>query len=336
MVKTVFVRIAVVCLMIAGIAPRVFAADTVTLSLSGNSESFNLVAGNASNSGSSNITATTTWSLLPPCTASVYAYFASASTALTDGAGHNIPSSAFDISDNGGASAALTNTIVFGGANAGLQLENLNVGPANKNSSVTDAMTFNINLSGLPQLPAGTYTGSLFMQSQGACNGNNNITNSGAQTIAVTATLPESLTISLSSHAVTFSLKAGSATNAGSTSITASSAWVMKPSRTAVGLYAYFSSAPAALTDGFGDNIPSSAFFISNNGGASTALTTTVAFGAASAGLRLANVAITSANENSSRTDAMAFNINLSGGTLPQLPAGTYTGTLNIQAQATP
>ena len=32
----------------------------------------------------------------------------------------------------------------------------------------------------------------------------------------------------------------------------------------------------------------------------------------------------------------MAFNINLTGGTLPQLPANTYTGTLNIQAQATP
>jgi len=32
----------------------------------------------------------------------------------------------------------------------------------------------------------------------------------------------------------------------------------------------------------------------------------------------------------------MAFNINLSGGTLPQLPAATYTGTLTIEEQATP
>jgi hypothetical protein len=30
----------------------------------------------------------------------------------------------------------------------------------------------------------------------------------------------------------------------------------------------------------------------------------------------------------------MQFNINLTGGTLPNLPPGTYTGTLNIQAQA--
>ena len=48
------------------------------------------------------------------------------------------------------------------------------------------------------------------------------------------------------------------------------------------------------------------------------------------------DVTITGANRAANRTDAMAFNINLTGGTLPQLPASTYTGTLNIQAQATP
>jgi hypothetical protein len=160
--------------------------------------------------------------------------------------------------------------------------------------------------------------------------------NSGAQAIALSASLAESLTVSLSASTVNFTLAAGSATNAGSTSITATTAWVLKPTRTAVVVDAYFASAAAALTDGSGDNIPSSAFFIADNAGASTALTNTVAFGAGSAGLQLANVAITGANKNSSRTDAMAFNINLTGGTLPQLPAGTYTGTLNIQAQATP
>jgi hypothetical protein len=100
-------------------------------------------------------------------------------------------------------------------------------------------------------------------------------------------------------------------------------------------VHAYFASAAAALTGG-GNNIPSSAFFIADNGGSSTALTNSVAFGGANAGLQLANVAITGANRASSRTDVMAFNINLTGGTLPQLPAATYTGTLNIQAQATP
>ena len=160
--------------------------------------------------------------------------------------------------------------------------------------------------------------------------------NSGAQTIALNATLAESLTLSLSSNAVNFTLAAGSATNAGSTNITATTTWVLKPGRTAVGVYAYFANAAAALSDGAGDNIPSSAFFIADNVGPSTALSSATPYNAANAGLQLANVAITGANKSASRTDIMAFNINLSGGTLPQLPAATYTGTLNIQAQATP
>lgn len=159
--------------------------------------------------------------------------------------------------------------------------------------------------------------------------------NSGAQTIALNATLAESLTLTLSGNAVNFTLAAGSPTNAGSTNITATTTWVLKPGRTTVGVYAYFANAAAALTDGT-NNIPSSAFFIADNAGPSTALTSTVAFGAANAGLQLANVPITGLNKSANRTDVMAFNINLTGGTLPQLPASVYTGTLNIQAQATP
>src|SRR5581483_11661760 len=147
--------------------------------------------------------------------------------------------------------------------------------------------------------------------------------NSGAQPIALNAQLAESLTVSLSANAVNFTLAAGSNT------ITATTAWVLKPGRTQVTVDAYFASAAAALTDGAGNNIPSSAFKISDNGGASSPLVNTVAFGAANAGLRLATVAITGANKNSNRTDNMAFNIDLSGGALPQLPAATYTGTLN-------
>jgi hypothetical protein len=156
--------------------------------------------------------------------------------------------------------------------------------------------------------------------------------NSGAQTIALNANLAESLTLNLSANTVNFTLSAGSATNAGSAGVTATTTWTLAAGRTAVNVYAYFGNAGAALTDGAGDNIPSSAFFISDNAGPSAALVNTVAFGGANAGLRLANVAITGANRSGTRTDAMTFNINLS--TLGQLPANTYTGTLNIQAQA--
>lgn len=159
--------------------------------------------------------------------------------------------------------------------------------------------------------------------------------NSGAQAIALNANLAESLTLTLSATSVNFTLSAGSANNPGSAGVTATTTWTLAPGRTSVGVYAYFTSATSALTDGV-DNIPSSAFYIADNGGASTPLTNSVAFGAANAGLKLATVAITAANRSSSHTDAMAFNINLTGGTLPQLPANAYTGTLNIQAQATP
>jgi hypothetical protein len=159
---------------------------------------------------------------------------------------------------------------------------------------------------------------------------------SNAPQISLNATMSESLTVALSANAVSFNLAAGGAANPGSTNITATTTWVLKPGRTAVGIYAYFANSAAALSDGGtpANNIPSADFFISDNGGASAALTNTVAYGGSNAGLQLANVAITGANKSSSHTDVMAFNINLSS--LPQLPAGSYTGTLNIAAQATP
>lgn len=157
------------------------------------------------------------------------------------------------------------------------------------------------------------------------------VLNSGAATIALNATLTESVSVTLSANAVNFTLAAGSASNPGSTSVTATTVWTLKPSRGNLNVYAFFSSSAAALTDGAGNNIPSSSFQISDNGGAFTALTSTVPFGGANAGLQLATVKIIGNNKQGSRTDNMNFNINLSA--LPALPAGTYTGTVTIQVQ---
>ena len=96
---------------------------------------------------------------------SLYAFFANAGSALTDGAGDNIPSADFQISDNGGAFTALTNTVPFGGANAGLTLGQTLI-LLNNRGSRTDVMKFNITLSPLPNLPAGDYTGTLTIQAQ--------------------------------------------------------------------------------------------------------------------------------------------------------------------------
>jgi hypothetical protein len=154
---------------------------------------------------------------------------------------------------------------------------------------------------------------------------------SGARTIALNATLTESVSLTLSANAVNFNLTAGSANNAGSTAITATTTWTLRPNRGNLNVYAFFTSSAAAVSDGAGNNIPSGKFQISNNGAAFQALTNTVPFGGANAGLQLATVRILGNNKQGSRTDTMNFNIDLS--TLPALPAGTYTGTLTIQVQ---
>ncbi len=161
---------------------------------------------------------------------------------------------------------------------------------------------------------------------------NAQVRNSAAQPIALNAVLSQSVTLTLSANAVNFALTAGSAANPGSTSITATTAWTLKPSVGSVKVYAFFSNSASALNDGGGNNIPSADFQISNNGGAFTPLTNTVPFGGANAGLQLSSTPILGNNKTGTHNDVMNFNINLAP--LPNLPAGTYTGTLTIQAQA--
>jgi hypothetical protein len=138
------------------------------------------------------------------------------------------------------------------------------------------------------------------------------------------------MAMALANASVNFPFTAGSASNPGSAPLTVTVSW--NCNCTNISLYAYFNSSTTALTDGAGDNIPSAAFSLSDNGGAFRALTTTVPFGGANAGLKV--VQITNPPFTGSHADTMNFNINLSTGTLPALPPGTYTGTLTIQAQA--
>jgi hypothetical protein len=63
-----------------------------------------------------------------------------------------------------------------------------------------------------------------------------------------------------------------------------------------------------------------------------TAFSQTAPLGAAGAGLTLFSEALTGTNHTANRTDNLNLEINLAA--QPLLPAGTYTGTLNIQAQA--
>jgi hypothetical protein len=160
--------------------------------------------------------------------------------------------------------------------------------------------------------------------------------NSNEATATLTAVLPESLTVTLLPGATAFALTSGSAVNAATLTLSATTSWTLALSRTDLTLYGYFSSSGAALAHTFVTNtvdIPSSRVEVSVNGGALTAFDQTVAFGAANAGRQLWTQAVGALTASGTRTDTLDLNINLSG---LAMPADTYTGTLRIRAQATP
>jgi hypothetical protein len=169
--------------------------------------------------------------------------------------------------------------------------------------------------------------------------------NSNVGTVTLNATLAEALTVSVTGGAVVnFTLAPNTAANAGSTTSTVLTSWVLKPGRTQVTVWAWVPNGVAALTDGV-SNIPASAVSAaaSGSGSAGGALNTVASGGAgvpafitpvAATGVQIGQVAITGLNKASSTTTTLTWNINTTFNA--QLPASTYTGTVNIQAQATP
>lgn len=159
---------------------------------------------------------------------------------------------------------------------------------------------------------------------------------SSVASVQLNATLQESLTVSATPANVTFNLVPGG-TALGNAPVAITTSWVLKGSRSSVTLSGYFSSATAALSDGAATptDIPSSDVLGQVTTGLPTAFTSftqSAPVGTAGAGLELFNQAISASNRATSRTDNLNLQINLTG--LPQLPAGSYTGTLNLQAQA--
>lgn len=160
--------------------------------------------------------------------------------------------------------------------------------------------------------------------------------NSNTASVALRATLTESLTVAATPRTVAIPLVAGGIAT-GSSPVAITTTWVLSGGRTAVTLVGYFSSATAALTNGAATptNIPASEVLGQVTTGTPTtftAFTQTAPLGPAGAGLTLFSLPLTTTNQAASRTDNLVLEINLAG--QPQLPAGAYTGTLNIQAQA--
>jgi hypothetical protein len=141
-----------------------------------------------------------------------------------------------------------------------------------------------------------------------------------------------------SGSSINSTLAPNTAFNAGSATTSVTTAWVLKPGRTTVAVWAYFGSATPALFHQTGNttDIPSAAVLIQYNGsGPFNALANVSPFNAAASGLQLGlAIAIKGHNRNSSRTDTLAYSIDTT--VVPQLQADTYVGTLNIQTQAIP
>lgn len=159
--------------------------------------------------------------------------------------------------------------------------------------------------------------------------------NSNTGSVTLTATLAETLTVAATPNTVNFALVAGG-TATGNSPVAITTTWALSGSRTSVVLYGYFASNTAALASGAPvSNIPSSDVFGQVTTGTPTsytAFTQTNPLGATGAGLVLFNQAIVPANVATSRTDNLSLQIQLAS--TAQLPAGSYAGTLTLQAQA--
>ena len=151
--------------------------------------------------------------------------------------------------------------------------------------------------------------------------------NSNVATVNLNAVLGEAISVSASPATVNFTLVPNGVAN-GSAPVSITTAWVLDTARTEVNLYAYFSSSTAALTDGSTNDIPSANVSGSVNSGPSTSFSSSVLTGT---GITVFNQTLTPATLNSNRNDTIDLSIDTSG---LGLPSATYTGTLNIQAQA--
>lgn len=163
--------------------------------------------------------------------------------------------------------------------------------------------------------------------------------NSNTATVSLSATLGESLSISATPTSTSFNLVAGGTAQA-TAPVAITTTWILSSSRSSVTLTSWFANASQALTSGGSAPvyIPTSEVLGQVTTGSPTTFTAftqspgTGGLGVAGASLVLFTQGISNTNRNANRTDNLNLEINLTS--QPQLPAGTYTGTLNLQAQA--
>lgn len=158
---------------------------------------------------------------------------------------------------------------------------------------------------------------------------------SNVASVNMSAVLAQSISISVTSGSTVNFTLATNGTAGGDVPAVIQTTWNLNPGQTgSVSLFGYFNTPASAMTDGGGNNIPSSwveGQMATGTPTSYTAFTQTNPVGPAGGSLALYTEAITGVNKIKTRTDNLDLRVNLTGQTLP---AGTYTGILRLQARA--
>ena len=158
---------------------------------------------------------------------------------------------------------------------------------------------------------------------------------SNVANVSLSAVLAQSITVSVTSgSSVNFALTNGTLVG-GDVPAVIQTSWNLNPGIIgAVSLYGYFTTPAQALSDGAGNFITTALVEGQMSTGTPTtyaAFTQTNPVGPVGGSLALFTEVVTGANKIKTRTDNLDLRINLLGQTLP---AGTYTGTVRLQARA--
>ena len=145
-------------------------------------------------------------------------------------------------------------------------------------------------------------------------------------------TLGDTVTVSATPSAVSFTLVHGAAATA-SSPVSITTTWSGINLLSSITLYGFFTSSTSALSGGTPvSNIPTSCVFGTVPTGTPTsytAFTQTNTYGGAGAGLQLY---AQNSSLGGNRTDSLSLKIDLTS--IPQLPAAVYSGVLMLEAQA--
>jgi hypothetical protein len=157
---------------------------------------------------------------------------------------------------------------------------------------------------------------------------------SGVAVVALTYVVPESITVTGVPVNATFA--PGATPTTGTINVTTT--WTLASGHTSLNTNLYFTTPTAALSNGAGGNIPTSDIFANMDGGTfdnctqpvTPGIPSTVAGATCNAGFGLNAAQLAT---QLSGTATHAFQLQLQG-LSATLPAGTYTGVLNIAAGA--